>query len=333
MNPSSPLRVYISPCETGPDAWRHQAEILTAHLPTADRGVVSASSPEESDLIFITDLRDEDEYRKVRHHPLVRLYPEKTFAISDADSPPRWVRGVLTSLTRSPFNLGRFRSGSYFLYHPDFRNHYVEKWRAEGTPPHEKKYLFSFMGRRCIPLRETLLSLQFQRPDVYMQDSSHFNNFSHAAADKDLPKLRYAELLIASKFVLCPRGNGASSIRLFESMQLGICPVIISDEWVLPHGPDWSRCAIRIRERDLPRLESILTERESEWRELGAGARAAYDSFFDGERYLHYLTRAARDIQKTSPLPEKWVQRLVPALVILRKARRRLARQLARRAA
>jgi hypothetical protein len=44
------------------------------------------------------------------------------------------------------------------------------------------------------------------------------------AADKDLPKLRYAELLIASKFVLCPRGNGASSIRLFESMQLGICP-------------------------------------------------------------------------------------------------------------
>ena len=39
---------------------------------------------------------------------------------------------------------------------------------------------------------------------------------------------RYAELTKASKFVLCPRGVGASTIRLFETMRMGRVPVILS---------------------------------------------------------------------------------------------------------
>jgi len=330
---SSPVRVFISPCETGPDAWRHQAEILRSHLPAGDGEVVSAPTPDESDLIFITDTREEDEHLKVRENPLVRAYPEKCFILSDADSPPKWVRGVLTSLTRSPLNLGRFRSGGYFLFHPDFRNPYVEKWYAEGIPSHDKKHLFSFMGRRCIPLREQLLSLSFQRADTFLEDTSSFDNFTHDSAPNDRPKRRYADIMLASKFILCPRGNGAASIRLFEAMQLGIAPVIISDSWVLPQGPVWSECAIQIRERDLPKLEATLTARESEWRDLGTNARMAYDSFFHGPNYLRYLAQAALDIQRTSLVPEKWVQKVTPAAVLFRKVRRRIRRQLASRAA
>lgn len=333
MNLPFPVRIYISSCETGPGSWSHQAEILRSHLPEGDGDLVRASNPEDSDLIFITDMRDEDDHRKVREHPLIRACPEKCFILSDADEPPKWVRGVLTSLTRSPFNLGRFRSGGYFLFHPDFRNHYVEKWHADGLPTHEKKYLFSFMGRRCIPLREQLLSLSFQRPDVFMEDTSTFNNFTHDLSDKDLPKRHYAETMLASKFVLCPRGNGASSIRLFEAMQLGIAPVIISDNWVLPKGPVWSECSVSIRERDVLKVEAILSARESEWRELGAHARMSYDTFFHGPNYLRYLAHAAFDIQSTSVVPEKWVQCITPAAVLFRKVRRRLTRQLLRRAA
>jgi hypothetical protein len=332
MPPHPLLRLYITPCETGPGAWRHQAEILQAALSSADK-LRAANSPAEADLIFITDLRDDQNYAKLRQHPLLQAYPEKCFVVTDTDEPPRWVRGVLTSLTRSPLNLGRFRSGSYALFHPDFRNAYIERWHAAGTPPAEKKFLFSFMGRQCNALRARLLGMTFERSDVHVEDTSRFNNFSHDLHDKDRPKRRYAEILLASKFVLCPRGNGAASIRLFEAMQLGIPPVIISDDWVFPKGPAWDECAVRIRESDLPRLELILSSREAEWAELGANARKAYDTYFHGPNYLRYLAQAALDIQRSSLVPERWIQRVTPAVVTLRKVRHGLRRRLEQRPA
>jgi len=49
----------------------------------------------------------------------------------------------------------------------------------------------------------------------------------------------YIEAIRGAKFSICPRGISPSSYRLYESMQLGRCPVVVSDDWVPPDGPDW----------------------------------------------------------------------------------------------
>jgi hypothetical protein len=326
MKTDAHIRLFVASCESGPEAWTHQRDTLL-QAAARNKNVAIAETPDEADLIFVTDLREDNRYQKLRDHSLVRKYPGKAFAYSDVDEPPRFVRGIFTSLTRSVFNAGRFQSGAYTLFHPDFRNSYIEIWHRTGLPPHEKKHLFSFMGRKCNALRASLLGMSFKHADILIRDTSDFNNFTHSSADKETHKRAYAQALIESKFALCPRGNGASSNRLFEAMQLGIAPVIISDEWVLPDGPDWEKCSIQVSTRDLHRLEDILSAREPEWQQLGANARQAYEEHFDDVKYVDYLVRAARKIQKRSVLPERWVQRAFPAMLFFDKAKRRILRR------
>lgn len=327
MAVSRPIRVHITSCETASDSWRQQELTLRDHFPRNDQRLELCEVPERSDVIFITDLRWENNYAALRFHPLVRLYPKKCFAISDRDEPPRFVRGILTSLTRSPWNCGRFQSGSYFLFHPDFKNPHIERrYREPEAAPPEKKYLFSFVGRRCNALRAELFAQRFSRPDVLVSDTSDYDNFVHRDPARDPRKHTYAEISLASKFILCPRGNGAASIRLFEAMQLGIAPVIISDVWVFPEGPDWRSCAVILKERELPELEQRLSQREGEWRALGARARAAYDAYFHGENYVRYLVRSALRIKTRAVVPERVVHRCWPVLIAAQKARRRLER-------
>ena len=45
----------------------------------------------------------------------------------------------------------------------------------------------------------------------------------------DLAQRRYADLLTHSKFVLCPRGNGGSSMRLQEAIIAGAIPILVDD--------------------------------------------------------------------------------------------------------
>ena len=62
--------------------------------------------------------------------------------------------------------------------------------------------------------------------------------------------------------ILCPRGEGTSSIRLFESLRMGRPPVIISDQWVPPEGPAWDTFSVRIPERRIHTIPDRLTELE-----------------------------------------------------------------------
>jgi hypothetical protein len=115
---------------------------------------------------------------------------------------------------------------------------------------------------------------------------------------------RYAELTKASKFVLCPRGLSASSIRLFETMRMGRVPVILSDGWVPPIGPAWDQFSIRVRERDFARVPEMLEEREREAVTMGEQARAEWDSWFSDEVLFHQLVELCLDIKTTRKVPE-----------------------------
>jgi hypothetical protein len=277
--------------------------MVRTYFPHGDPHFALTESPAEADVILIGNLRDENDYAKLRANVLIRAFPQKCVVLYDGDHVPRFCQGILTSLTHSRFNFGRFRSGSYFLFHPDFKNPFVERWYAgrhtRVTPPPPKEYLACFSGRACVPVRSRLFALKWQRDDVFIRDTTHsFDNFTHHPLGKGTAQESYFNIALRSKFMLCPRGDGAASIRFFEAMQLGIAPVLISDDWVLPEGPVWSRCMLRVREDALDTLEEVLVRNEDRAAAIGAEAQRAYETFFDGRAYVRYLLDAARSIQR-----------------------------------
>jgi hypothetical protein len=68
----------------------------------------------------------------------------------------------------------------------------------------------------------------------------------------------YQDILVRSRFALCPRGTGASTIRFWESLQAGAVPVLIADAMRLPDSFDWDKCIIKIKESDLNTIPTIL---------------------------------------------------------------------------
>ena len=93
--------------------------------------------------------------------------------------------------------------------------------------------------------------------------------------DYEVRRRRFAETMFRSKFVLCPRGHGTSSIRLFETLAAGRVPVVISDDWVAPKGPTWDACSVRwSQDAGTESLLAYLEELEPRAAEMGAAARA-----------------------------------------------------------
>jgi hypothetical protein len=145
----------------------------------------------------------------------------------------------------------------------------------------DAKYLFSFLGSsRTHPVRRELLKLESDR--CYLEDSSKFQekqNDQRRSPNFDR-RLHYRDILAQSKFVLCPRGIGVSSWRLFETMRAERVPVIISDDWTPPIGPHWESFAILVREKEIHWIPEILREYESRAKQLANQARLAWETWY-----------------------------------------------------
>jgi hypothetical protein len=137
----------------------------------------------------------------------------------------------------------------------------------------------SFLGSPTHPVRRELVALRHPR--------GHFDSVEgflfHDWRSRDFAERRrhFAEVLFRSQFVLCPRGHGTSSIRLFEALAAGRVPVVISDQWVPPAGPDWDAISLRWPERGgFDALLQHLEDREPEAAAMGARARDAFTEWF-----------------------------------------------------
>lgn len=90
--------------------------------------------------------------------------------------------------------------------------------------PHKFKFtdypidiLCSFVGRATDPIRKKILEWGPNKAGCYIKTEHH-----------SLEK--YCEILARSRFVLCPRGYGASSFRIAESLQYGAEPIVLINE-------------------------------------------------------------------------------------------------------
>lgn len=147
------------------------------------------------------------------------LEPAKTFTISEADNEPNF--GI---------NIKVF-SG----------NQQDNGWIAIPiiTKPHgmsilpEKKYLSSFMGNtKAWHTRTEMAEILKDRPDV---------NIVWGKRDEQ----SFVNSILQSYTTLCPRGSALGSYRFYESMQLGVAPIMISDYDFRPFKGkiDWDSCS------------------------------------------------------------------------------------------
>jgi hypothetical protein len=237
----------------------------------------------------------------VRSNAYYREFQEKCFLFSRYDFPVPLLPGVYPSIPKRWYNRKRTRSGPYL-------NAFDDNFLRLPPDQHDRKYLYSFVGQKTThPLRQQIFELNHPRQFIF--DTSDF--WPYAELDDEVQdelEERYVNAFHQSRFVLCPRGLGASSIRLFETLRMGRVPVIISDAWVPPDGPDWDAFSIRVDESDISTIPALLEKHADRAIVMGSRARLVWENWFSKEATFHRVVEWCLDIKRERSLPE-WLSR------------------------
>jgi exostosin family protein len=228
-------------------------------------------------------------------------YPEKCFVFDTQDSPVGLFPGLYASLRRYLFSGQRHRTGCYMQSFNEF-----VRPDSEGQLDNFR-YLFRFQGSLTSRIRSRLFAANFGRDDVLIQRTEPFWANTGSEELRGF-KQQYAETLRASRFVLCPRGIGTSSFRLFETMHSGRVPVILSDAWVPPKGIDWQACALRVAEKDIARLPEICLAALPRWEGMAREAYQVWQQWFSPVGMGALVRASIEDIRRTRRLPERLYQ-------------------------
>jgi hypothetical protein len=240
------------------------------------RGHRLVDSDADADLILYLEpqaFRDRPYAELLLREDHIQRFPEKCFAYGYADCFIGFLPGIYVCLPAEHAANRRFASWNYIL---GFPNPFVGKLAAEKGS-YKPSLLFSFRGTRSAPVREPIFRnavawSKFAR--ITEVDGKLFHQIP-----TDL-QVTYAEEILDSQFVLCPRGLGCSSHRLFETMALGRVPVILSDDWVEPEGPDWPAFSVRVPEKNATDLPQILRGYADRAPEMGNRARQEWKQWF-----------------------------------------------------
>ncbi len=246
------------------------ADVVGRHRITDD--------PTDADLIlFIERLKPDPFFASVRRHPFVKAWPEKCFVFCSGDRPLPLFRGVYTSTDNRWYDASWCRGGPY-LGITETSDLF---FRPAALHPN---FLFSFAGSsESHSVRKRVLSIKDN--EAMLIDTACVKKTLVQKGDVDVNtwgsfRSDYVQLVWDSAFVLCPRGTGTATFRVFESMICGRAPVIIADRWVPPDGPRWSEFAVWVKEGDVDQIPDILRERRSDARTMGDMARAQWEVFY-----------------------------------------------------
>jgi len=141
----------------------------------------------------------------------------------------------------------------------------------------EKTFLASFVGSLTHPIRTEMANNLNNKPNCVINvknwsphvNNDEFNNFINLASK--------------SKFLLCPRGYGLNSFRLYESFQLGCVPVIITDILYLPWTDElnWQEFSVIIHANNIDKIYDILNSiDEITYNKMIKKGIEVYDKYF-----------------------------------------------------
>ncbi len=241
-------------------------------------------------------------FHEIRNHSAYRAHPDKCFMHTRTDYPVPFLPGVYASLRKRWYTPGRVRSGMYLVVHD---HDYVEYAPMNGEPD----YLYSFIGKtNTHPVRKAIMSLKDD--EAFLFDTTPYWPYGELPdAKRTELEDQYHRVSKHSRFILCPRGYGTSSIRLFEALCMGRVPVIISDQWVPPEGPTWQDFSIRIPEKHVESIPETLRQYEEQAAEMGAAARKAWENWFSREAIFHRVVEWCLEIKtsrRKSEIVARW---------------------------
>ncbi len=233
----------------------------------------------------------------IRRHPLRSRYPGKCYIYDERDKPWCALPGIYVS-----------QSSGSMIRRYQVAGPYGSDWASPATSPiedAEPELLFSFVGSPTAPVRETLYTFRHRR--CVVERVTNFVFWDSRAPKFAERQQRFREVLLASKFVLCPCGQGTSSMRLYETLAAGRVPVILADDWVAPAGPDWERCSIRWPEVRAAQLPEYLERVEGDWPEMVKAVRDAHHRWLAPDVLFHRFIESLRpmvaaDVAQRFPL-------------------------------
>ncbi|MDQ6622214.1 MAG: glycosyltransferase family 47 protein [Verrucomicrobiota bacterium] len=238
-------------------------------------------------------------FERIRAHSILRRHRRKCFLFCSNAIVIPFLPGIYASLEKSWSS--RRTCGGFYLGLPK------NEFTTFTSPDDNLPYLLSFMGSVTnAAVRRELARLSHPRA-FFQNTADDFSQLLHgemSARDRRDYYRRYAELTKASKFVLCPRGLGASTVRLFETMRMGRVPVILSDEWVPPEGPRWEEFSIRVAENETARIPQLLEEREHMAVAMGKLARREWEEWFSEEVAFHRVVEYCLALRERRRVPE-----------------------------
>ena len=91
---------------------------------------------------------------------------------------------------------------------------------------------------------------------------------------------------------------------------MGVAPVMVSDKFRLPDGPEWERFLIDVSERKLRELPGILEKYRGESVERGRLARMAWEQYFAPPVMFNGLVAVCVRERERRKISERWVRPL-----------------------
>ena len=253
------------------------------------RDIRVALRPESADIVLIDERY---QYRtwhyadELAQSEFVRRHADRICVINHDDHARPFLPGLYTSLEKSR---PTFVPTSAVPYKRDL-------WLIPAPAPIEipPTKLFAFRGTfHTHPIRKRMCSaLRQSREGTCEELRKSFH--SHDEPDQE----RYIADIRDAHFSLCPRGLSPTTYRLYESMQLGRSPVIISNDWTPPPGPSWDECAVFVKEEEVKRIGSRLYAEVGAATERGRAAAEAWKEFFSWPNRRNYFLKAATELQR-----------------------------------
>lgn len=143
----------------------------------------------------------------------------------------------------------------------------------------KKIYTASFVGRiSTYYIRKEMQKYLENENDIIINDG----NFSS----------RYFVKQIMRSFIsLCPRGYGGSSFRFFESMQLGVPPMLLGDLDTRPFKKFINWDDISFYTHDMPGITKILETDKQTLLKMGTKSKKIFEEELDYQKWCKFVVK------------------------------------------
>jgi Exostosin family len=176
-------------------------------------------------------------------------------------------------------------------------------WRIRGR--HEEDL---FARERALA---TLAAQDAVETNIVLRDSGAGGNYPvFDQALWDVARKEYVGTMVESDYVLCVRGDGNWSIRLYETLCLGRIPVLIDTDIVLPYDfiIPWRDHVVWIDRSEIPRIgEKVAVFHESlgedEFRDRQRANRQLWEQYLSPLGFFRNLHRHFEHAGVLAPAP------------------------------